>query len=147
MVIKYFSSFCDRQICRKKASQPASGLLIMALLAEGFPVRLIPEQPLVSPMRNDVIHHRCRDNFSFRLAESTERMLLQEQCPGFTPAGIIPTDGGTAAHTVIAVHSVILTEHLALFAEPGTPRVAAGSFRLLGHFRTSVQIIKKPRSS
>ena len=73
--------------------------------------------------------------------------LLKHSSPGFTPPGIIPTGGCTTAHTVITVHPVILTEHLALFAEPGTPRVAAGSFRLLGHFRTSIQIIKKPRSS
>ena len=63
---------------RKKASQPTSGFLIMAFLAEGFPVRLIPEQPLVSPVRDDVIHHRRWDNLSLRLTESTERMLLQE---------------------------------------------------------------------
>jgi hypothetical protein len=29
---------------------------------------------------------------------------------------------------------VILTEHLTLLAEPGASRVAAGSFRLMGHF-------------
>ena len=128
-------------------SQPASGLFIVAFLAEGFPVGLIPEQPLVSPVRNNVIHDGRRDDLSLRLTESTERMLLQEQRPSFTPAGIIPTGGGTSAHTIITVHSMIFTEHLTLFAEPGAPRVAAGPFRLLGHFRTSVQIIKKPRSS
>ncbi len=98
-------------------------------------------------MRNNVIHHCCRDDLSLRLTESAEWMLLQEKIPGFTPPGIIPAGGCTTAHTVITVHPVILTEHLALFAEPGTPRVAAGPFRLLGHFRTSIQIIKKPRSS
>ena len=81
-----------------------------------------------------MIYDSRRDELSLRLTESTERMLFQEKRPGITPAGVIPTSGGTAAHTVIAVHSVILTEHLALFAEPGTPRVAAGHFRLLEHF-------------
>jgi hypothetical protein len=119
----------------------------MAFLAETFPVGLIPEQPLVAPVRDNMVYYCCWDNLSLRLTESTERMLLQEQRTGFTPAGIIPTGACTAAHPVITVHPVILTEHLALFAEPGTPRVAAGPFRLLGHFRTSVQIIKKPRSS
>ena len=55
-----------------------------------------------------MIHDGCWDNLSLRLTESAERMLLQEQRPSFTPAGVIPTSGGTAAHTVIAVHSVIL---------------------------------------
>ena len=95
----------------------------MALFAERFPVGLIPEQPLVTPVRDDMIHDSRRDNLSLRLTESTERMLLQEQCPGFTPAGIIPTGGGSAAQAIITVHPVILTEHLALFAELGTPRV------------------------
>jgi hypothetical protein len=94
-----------------------------------------------------MIHNSRRDKLSLRLTEGTERMLFQEDCPGFTPASIIPTGGGSAEQAIITVHPVILTEYLALFAEPGTPWVAAGPFRLLGHFRTSVQIIKKPRSS
>ena len=61
---------------RKKASQPTSGFLIMALFAERFPVRLIPEQPLVSPVRNDMIHNGRRDYFPLCLTESTEWMLL-----------------------------------------------------------------------
>ena len=89
-------------------------------------------------MRDDVIHHRCRNDLSLRLTESAQRMLFQEEGAGFTPTGIIPPSISTAAHPVIAVHSVILTEHLTLFAEPGTPRVAAGPFGLLRHFRTSV---------
>ena len=75
----------------------------MAVFEEGFPVRLIPEQPLVSPVRNDMIYDSRRDELSLRLTESTERMLFQEKRPGITPAGVIPTSGGTAAHTVIAV--------------------------------------------
>ena len=43
-------------------SQSASGLFIVAFLAEGFPVGLIPEQPLVSPVRNNVIHDGRRDD-------------------------------------------------------------------------------------
>ena len=54
----------------------------MAFFAEGFPVRLIPEQPLVSPVRNDMIYDSRRDELSLRLTESTERMLFQEKRPG-----------------------------------------------------------------
>ena len=63
----------------------------MASLAERLPVCLIPEQPLVAPMWNDVIHHCCRDNLALRLAEGAQRMLLQEKSAGLTPAGIVPT--------------------------------------------------------
>ena len=56
--------------------QAASGFLIMAFLAQRFPVCLIPEQPLVTPVRNDMIHHGRRDDLSLRLTESTERMLF-----------------------------------------------------------------------
>jgi len=49
----------------------------MAFLAQRFPVGLIPEQLLISPVRNDVIHHRCGQNLALRLAEGAQRMLLQ----------------------------------------------------------------------
>jgi hypothetical protein len=48
----------------------------MASLAERLPVRLIPEQPLVTPVRDDVIHNGCRDDLALRLAEGAQRMLL-----------------------------------------------------------------------
>ena len=47
----------------------------MASLAERLPVRLIPEQPLVAPVWDDVIHHCCGHDLALRLAECTQRML------------------------------------------------------------------------
>ena len=105
----------------------------MASLAERLPVRLIPEQPLVAPVRDDVIHHCCRHDLTLRKAEGAQRMLLQEKSAGFTPAGIIPSGVGSAALAVSAPHGMIFTEHLTLFAESGAPRVAAGSFRFKRH--------------
>ena len=67
----------------------------MAFLAERFPVGLIPEQPLVAPVRNDMIHHGCGDDLALRLTESAQRMLLQEQGAGLTPAGVISTGMGS----------------------------------------------------
>jgi hypothetical protein len=63
----------------------------MALLAKRLPVTLIPKQPLVTSVRNDVIHHGRWNHLPFLLAEDTQRMLLQEKSAGFTPAGIIST--------------------------------------------------------
>jgi len=69
----------------------------MASLAERFPVRLIPEQALVTSVRNNVIHNGCRDDLALRLAEGAQRMLLQEESAGLTPAAVVPTGIGTAA--------------------------------------------------
>jgi len=76
---------------RKKASQPTSGFLIVAFLTESFPVCLIPKQPLVTSVRNNVIHNGRRDNLSLRLTEGTKRMLFQETRAGLTPSGVIPS--------------------------------------------------------
>ena len=54
----------------------AIATFIMAFLAKRFPICLIPEQPLISPMRYDMIYDRCRDNLSLCQTESAERMLL-----------------------------------------------------------------------
>ena len=61
----------------------------MASLAERFPVRLIPEQALVTSVRNNVIHNGCRDDLALRLAEGAQRMLLQEESAGLTPAAVL----------------------------------------------------------
>lgn len=76
----------------------------MALFTEGFPVCLIPEQPLVTTMRNDVIHHRRGDDLALCLTESTQRTLLQKQFPGFLPSGVISPSGSAAALAFTAPH-------------------------------------------
>jgi hypothetical protein len=43
----------------------ASGLLVVTTLAKAAPVASIPEERRISPVRNDVIHHRCFDVASF----------------------------------------------------------------------------------
>jgi hypothetical protein len=106
----------------------------MAFLAEWFPVALIPKQPLVAAMRDDVIHHGCRNDLSLRLTEGAQRMLFQEKAPGLTPAGIIPASVRAAAQAVTAPRHMILTEHLTLFAKARTSGIAAGSSWFLGHF-------------
>ena len=74
----------------------------MASLAERLPVALIPEQPLISPVRNDVIHHRCGHDLALRMTEGAQRMLLQEKNVDLSPAGIISTGIRTAAQSVSA---------------------------------------------
>ena len=45
-------------------SQPAPGLLVMALLAQGLPVAFVPEEPLVASVRNDMVDHRRRRQYA-----------------------------------------------------------------------------------
>ena len=105
----------------------------MASLAERLPVRLIPEQPLIAPVRNDVIHHCCGHDLALRKAEGAQRMLLQEESASLTPAAVVPTGISTAAQPVAAPFHMILTEHLTLLAEARTSGIAAGSSWFLGH--------------
>ena len=100
----------------------------MASSTKALPVALIPEQSLVAPVRDDMIHHRCRNDLALCLAESTQRMLLKEKFSGFSPAGIISTDISAAAKPVAAPHHVILTKHLALHSHLRATGIAAGSF-------------------
>ena len=118
----------------------------MASLAKRLPVRLIPEQPLIAPMRNNVVHNGCRDDLALRLTEGTQRMLLQKKGAGLTPSAVVPTGIGTAAQPVAAPFHMILTEHLTLLAEARTSGIAAGSSWFLGHLHLR-QIIKSPRVS
>ena len=98
----------------------------MASLAERLPVGLIPEQPLIAPMRDDVIHHCCGHDLALRKAEGAQRMLLQEESASLTPAAVVPTGISTAAQPVAAPFHMILTEHLTLLAEARTTGIAAG---------------------
>jgi len=62
----------------------------MAFLAKRFSVCLIPEQPLIAPMRDNVIHERCRNDLSLSLAESAQRTLFQEKRRAFCQRASYP---------------------------------------------------------
>ena len=50
----------------------------MALFAESLPVALIPEQFLVTTVRDDVIHHRGFHELPFLAALGTQWVVLKE---------------------------------------------------------------------
>ena len=60
-------------------------LMVMAALAQGLPVFLIPKQIRVAAMRLDMIHDGCRDEPSFLFASDAPRVAFQEELPGFLP--------------------------------------------------------------
>lgn len=59
--------------------------MVMAALAQGLPVFLIPKQIRVAAMRLDMIHDGCRDEPSFLFASDAPRVAFQEELPGFLP--------------------------------------------------------------
>ena len=113
--------------------QSAAGFLVMAVLAQCLPVILIPEQILVSPVRNDVVHHRRSSQPAFLLALDAQWMPSQVCCPCLAPPTVIPTIGGPTAQTIRAPFNVLRTVYLALFAESYTSGIAARSSRFHRH--------------
>ena len=68
----------------KVATSDTSALLlallsvVMTALAERLPVARIPEQSLVTTMRDDVVNHRCHYNVATLFVVSTQRMVRQK---------------------------------------------------------------------
>ena len=58
--------------------EAASCFLIMTIFAKGLPVLLIPEQPLIAPVRDDMIDHGGGGQLAFLPAFCAQRMPLQE---------------------------------------------------------------------
>lgn len=72
------------------------GFPVMAPLAKCLPVALVPEQCLVSPVRLDMIHNRCRRQFSCPLTLCAKRMLCQELLSCLLPTTAVATLNGTS---------------------------------------------------
>ena len=77
--------------------QSSAGFLVMAILAQRLPVLLIPEQILVTPVRNDVVHHRRSSQPAFLLALDAQWMPSKIRCPCLAPLAVIPAIGGPTA--------------------------------------------------
>jgi hypothetical protein len=64
----------------------ARGLAVVTGLTGRRPVALIPEQPLVAPMRHNVVDHRRRHHMTLRPTGDTQRVPCQEGSPCPAPA-------------------------------------------------------------
>ena len=105
----------------------------MAVLAKGLPVFFVPEQSLVAPVWDDMIHHRCRGQLAFPLALRTQGMPFQKRFSRSAPTRVIPAGIRSAAHTVRAPHDVIPAEYLSRQTEAWASWIAAGSRRSPRH--------------
>ena len=65
-------------------------------MAKGLPVAPVPEELLVTTMRNDVIDVRCLHEPSFLHALHAQRVCLKVLLPGFLPrTAVASTRSGT----------------------------------------------------
>ena len=78
-----------------------TGFLIMVRLTKRLPVILIPEQFLITPVRNDMIDYCCRSKFVFPETFHTQRVQTEEQFSGLAPSGIITSGSSTAPERVM----------------------------------------------
>lgn len=70
-------------------------LMVMATLAKGLPVLLVPKQIRIATMRLDMIYNGCRDEPTFLFASDTPGMTFQEKLPGFLPFSPVATQHRT----------------------------------------------------
>ena len=66
-----------------------SGLNAVVAVAKALPVALIPEENLVSSVRNDMIHISCLDVASLLHALHAQRMGFKITLAGFVPSAAI----------------------------------------------------------
>jgi len=62
------------------------GFMVMTGFTKRLPVALIPEQFLISSVRNDMVHHRCLPVAIPLQAPYAKWIKLQEAKPSFVPS-------------------------------------------------------------
>ncbi len=95
---------------------------IMMMLAQSLPVTLIPEKPMISSVRNDMIYN-CRKLYpAFLLALYTQRVTLKVPLPGHSPSAVVTTCAGS--FTIIRMHALMfITVFRSIWHEPCTARM------------------------
>ena len=107
-------------------------LMVMAALAKGLPVLLIPEQIRVAAMRFDMVNDGRRDEPSFFLAADAPGVAFQEKPPGFLPFSPVATQP-RALPFPLALPFMFLTIFSSIRHQPGAARIFAGPLRSSGH--------------
>lgn len=107
-------------------------LMVMAALAKGLPVLLIPEQIRVAAMRFDMVNDGRRDEPSFFLAADAPGVAFQEKPPGFLPFSPVATQH-RALPFPLALPFMFLTIFSSIRHQPGAARIFAGPLRSSGH--------------
>ena len=72
----------------------------MAALAQGLPVFLVPEQPNIAPVRDNMVNNGGRCQPAILQAGDAQRIPLQVRLPCGLPFPVVATKGSTAAQGI-----------------------------------------------
>ena len=107
-------------------------LMVMAALAKGLPVLLIPEQIRVAAVRLDMIHDGCRNEPSLFFAADAPGMTFQEELPGFLPLSPVATQHRTLPFAP-ALPFMFITILPSIWHQSRTSRILARCLRSSWH--------------
>ena len=114
----------------------------MAALAQGLPVFFIPEQGLIAPVRDDMIHHCSGREPTFLLALHAQRMPAQKSGPLPAPLGVVASGIRAAAQPIPAPLDVFGAVDLTAFTQPWTAGIPTRALGLHRHSRSPHKTIK-----
>ena len=104
----------------------------MAGFAKSLPILSVPEKFLVSPVWNDVIDHRCFHIASSSKAPNTQRMGLEINSSGFSPAA--PISFFCCGLCIMTMEGLVfLAVHRTVGNQPPTAGVLAWGIRSAWH--------------
>lgn len=101
-------------------------------MAKGLPVAPVPEELLVTTMRNDVIDIRCLHEPSFLHALHTQRVRLKILLPGLAPSSSV-TSSGSGPYLFRMLSRMFIAVFPSPWHKPGTARVSTGVIRCSCH--------------
>jgi hypothetical protein len=107
------------------------GFPVVTPFAKRLPVALVPEQYLVSSMRLDMIHNRCRRQFSCPLTLCAKRILYQESLSRLLPLAAIATLKGV--RSVAANMQFGMLVAVTIIRQSRAARMLAWFLRSFGH--------------
>ena len=108
----------------------------MTRLAKRLPIPLIPEQPLIAPMRDDVVDHRRRDDLPALQTFRAQRMPAQEAVTGHAPFTAVAPAMGIFSCVQAAMRFAVQP-----IRQVRAAGMAAGALGFSGHPLTSLRCV------
>ena len=110
----------------------------MALFTQWLPVFLVPEQPHIAPVRDNMVNNGGGSQSASLHADSTQRVLFQKCLPCGLPFPVVAAEGGTAAQGIgRKLRCMLRTVHLPRLTEARTARLPAWAKGCMRHGITS----------
>ena len=109
---------------------PRPGFPVVAPFAKRLPVARVPKQHLVSSVRLDMIHNRCRRQFSCPLTLCAKRILYQESLSRLLPLTAIATLKGVQS---IANMQLVMLVAVTVIRQSRATRMVAWFLRSFRH--------------